>query len=285
LSRFYDAMKRAFEADADTQPDIVADVQLPDKTDPEIELEQLEADVAAANQPPPEVSHAPIPIRPVEVSHTLVEANQGEPIQPSYERLIQRLLAFRGGRRHCVILVAGAVPGDGASTVARDLAGALGQSQNGRTALVDANMRRPSQQNAFEIEDCGGFFDVLRGEKKLESVLHDIPNSSVTVLNAGDVTDGTPHLLTVPSVQKVVTSLHSQNDWVILDGPAVTTSPDASTLAAVADGAILVLRAEHTRWEVAEEARKLLDQAGVNLLGGVLNRRKYHIPDFLYRRL
>jgi Mrp family chromosome partitioning ATPase len=92
-------------------------------------------------------------------------------------------------------------------------------------------------------------------------------------------------LLTVPALQGVVTSLHSQFDWVILDGPPVTTYPDASNLAVVADGAILVLRAERTRSEVAERAMKVLNEAGVALLGGVLNRRRYHIPEFIYRRL
>jgi Mrp family chromosome partitioning ATPase len=112
-----------------------------------------------------------------------------------------------------------------------------------------------------------------------------VPGSRLTVLCAGRINEDTPHLLTVSAVQKVVTSLHSHFDWIIVDGPAVTTNPDASSLAAMADGAILVVKAQQTRWEVAEEAKKILDQSGVNLLGGVLNGRKYHIPDFIYRRL
>jgi hypothetical protein len=36
---------------------------------------------------------------------------------------------------------------------------------------------------------------------------------------------------------------------------------------------------------VAEQAMKVLNEAGVSLLGGVLNGRRYHIPEFIYRRL
>ncbi|HPA83133.1 MAG TPA: hypothetical protein PLS95_20105, partial [Thermoanaerobaculales bacterium] len=72
---------------------------------------------------------------------------------------------------------------------------------------------------------------------------------------------------------------------VMLDGPPVTTYPDASSLAVVADGTILVLRAERTRSEVAVQAMKVLNNAGATLLGGVLNGRRYHIPEFIYRRL
>ena len=73
--------------------------------------------------------------------------------------------------------------------------------------------------------------------------------------------------------------------WVIIDGPPVTTYPDSSNLAVVADGAILVVRAEKTRWEVAQKAIKVLNEAGAAVLGGVLNGRKYHIPEFIYKRL
>lgn len=278
-------MRRALDAEAGTNPDIAVEQAESDKTDPEIELDALEAEIAKGKERPSELLPVSSPIHPVEDPEAESNVMNTGQIRPPYERIIQQLFAFRGGRRHCVILVASAAPGEGASTVARDLAVALGQSQNGRVVLVDANLRHSSQRDAFKIDPMEGLADVLRDGVKLTSVLRVVPQSGITVLSAGADTDGASQLLTVSRVQKAVTSLHSQFDWVILDSPAVTTFPDASSLAVVADGAILVLQAEQTRWEVAEEAKKILDQAGVNLLGGVLNRRKHHIPDFVYRRL
>ncbi len=225
MGRFYDAMRRAFTDEAETKPDLRVQRMPSDKTDPEIELAQIEAEIAGVKEPRLEVLPAPVPIRPVDVSTPALDAVDSKPIKPSYERIIQRLLGFRGGRRHCVILVASAVPGDGASTVARNLALALGQSQNGRVVLVDANLRQPNQHGAFQINATGGFADVLRDEAKLSSVLRVVPRSGLTVLPAGDVKDGASQLITVPAVQKALTSLHSQFDWVIIDGPAVTTLP------------------------------------------------------------
>ena len=112
-----------------------------------------------------------------------------------------------------------------------------------------------------------------------------MPEYGIAVLPSGRPSDNPPHLQTVSALQGVVTALQSQFDWVILDGPPVTTYPDALSLAVVADGTILVLRAERTRSEVAERAMKVLNEAGVTLLGGVLNGRRYHIPEFIYRRL
>ena len=60
---------------------------------------------------------------------------------------------------------------------------------------------------------------------------------------------------------------------------------DVATIAAACGGAILVVEAEKTRQEVVEEAKRVLEVSGVDLLGDVLNRRKYHIPEVVYRRL
>jgi len=207
------------------------------------------------------------------------------PQHPAYERIIQRLVAFRGGRRHCSLLVASTVPGEGASTVAGNLAVAIGGSHCGRVVLVDANLRSPSQHAAFQTKTSEGLADVLSGRVELAAAVRVASRFGIAVLPSGRPSDSPPHLLTVPALQRIVTALQSQFDWVMLDGPPVTTYPDASSLAVVADGTILVLRAERTRSEVAVQAMKVLNNAGATLLGGVLNGRRYHIPEFIYRRL
>ena len=92
-------------------------------------------------------------------------------------------------------------------------------------------------------------------------------------------------LLTVASLHSIILALLSLYDWIIIDSPPATSYPDVATIAAASGGAILVIEAENTRQEVVEEAKRVLDVAGVDLLGAVLNRRRFHIPEFLYRRL
>jgi Mrp family chromosome partitioning ATPase len=48
------------------------------------------------------------------------------------------------------------------------------------------------------------------------------------------------------------------------------------------DGVVLVVQAEKTRWQVAEQAKRILEESGARLLGAVINRRRYHIPQALY---
>lgn len=208
-----------------------------------------------------------------------------EPLHPAYERIIHRLLAYRSTPRQSVILVASAVSGEGASTIARNTAIALGRQRTARVLLVDANFRAPVQHAEFHAERANGLSDVIAGSVSLTSaVKHDV-NSGLSLLTAGDPIDSPSRMLTQSVLQSLVMALTSLFDWVIVDGPPLTVYPEAVSLAAVSGGAVLVVRAERTRREVVEESKKLLGESGVDVIGAVLNRRKYHIPGFIYRRL
>jgi Mrp family chromosome partitioning ATPase len=74
-------------------------------------------------------------------------------------------------------------------------------------------------------------------------------------------------------------------DWIVLDGPPVLESPDSATLAAVADGVVIVVQANRTKRPVLIRAVDLLRKAGGRVLGTVLNRRRLEIPEFIYRRI
>jgi capsular exopolysaccharide synthesis family protein len=204
---------------------------------------------------------------------------------PAYERIIQTLLSHRRAKHENVYLVASAVAGEGASTVARNLATAIGHDQAERVVLVDANLRTPSQHDAFDLPRSEGLVDVLSGTISLTEGVATDSVTGLGVLTSGSPNDSPPHLLSHSAFHSVVAALQAEFDWVILDGPPVTTYPDAASLAGAAGGAVLVLRAEKTRWEVADEAKRVLENTGTDILGVVLNRRKYHIPNFIYRRL
>jgi capsular exopolysaccharide synthesis family protein len=207
------------------------------------------------------------------------------PIEAAYERIIQRLFAYRRTPRESVVLVTSAVAGEGTSTVARNIALALSQHRAERVLLIDANLRTPSQHTAFGVEHPEGLGDVLLGPKVLTTVIQDDVAPGLSLLASGQAMESPAQLLTVASLHSVIMALLSLYDWVIIDSPPATAYPDVSTIAAACGGAILVVEAEKTRREVVEEAKRVLDVSGVDLLGAVLNRRRYHIPGFIYRRL
>ena len=207
------------------------------------------------------------------------------PIEAAYERIIQRLFSYRRSPRESVILVTSAVSGEGTSTVARNIASALAQHRAERVLLIDANLRSPSQHQAFGLEQADGLGDVLLGPTTVTSAVREDVVPGLSLLASGRAMESPAQLLTVASLHSVILALLSLYDWIIIDSPPATSYPDVATIAAAVGGAILVVDAENTRQEVVEEAKRVLEVSGADLLGAVLNRRRYHIPGFIYRKL
>jgi Mrp family chromosome partitioning ATPase len=74
-------------------------------------------------------------------------------------------------------------------------------------------------------------------------------------------------------------------DFIVLDGPPVFRCSETRLLASKVDATILVIRSGKTRKQIAYRAIQELETAGGKVLGTVLNRRKYYIPDWLYKWL
>ena len=73
--------------------------------------------------------------------------------------------------------------------------------------------------------------------------------------------------------------------FVVLDTSAVWDENHAVRMARVADGVIMVVEAESTRWEVVQRAKKRLADGGAHLIGGILNKRRYYVPPWLYKTI
>jgi Mrp family chromosome partitioning ATPase len=83
----------------------------------------------------------------------------------------------------------------------------------------------------------------------------------------------------------IVDELKAAFDFVIFDSAPILPYSDTSVLVSKLDGAILIVKAEQTRWEVAQKAKEELEKSGAHILGAILNQRQYHIPGFIYKRL
>jgi Mrp family chromosome partitioning ATPase len=79
--------------------------------------------------------------------------------------------------------------------------------------------------------------------------------------------------------------LRAAYDLILVDAPPATTSSQGLTVSRQVDGVVLVLAAEDTRWPVAERVKESIERSGGRVLGIVLNKRQYHIPPCIYRRL
>jgi Mrp family chromosome partitioning ATPase len=72
---------------------------------------------------------------------------------------------------------------------------------------------------------------------------------------------------------------------VLINFPPVNLNNDAISMAGLMGGVVMVVEADKTRWEVAQRAKRRLEDDGGKILGVILNRRTMHIPEWLYRML
>jgi Mrp family chromosome partitioning ATPase len=79
--------------------------------------------------------------------------------------------------------------------------------------------------------------------------------------------------------------MRSRFEYVLLDSAAVGLNPETTVLCDKVDAVVLVVRHGSTRREVVRKSKEMIERAGGRILGVVLNKRKFPIPEFLYRRL
>ena len=174
---------------------------------------------------------------------------------------------------------------EGTTTVAAQLAISLAAEPKLSVLLVDANFRKPDLHSRFQVSQDGGLSNLLLGEGDFAALLKPTPVKNLSLMTSGKgVSDPAEFIKTTDLEEKLIQPAVNFG-YVIIDCPPVNACPEATTLAAYSDGAVLVVQAGETRREVVLEARQRLAQAKVHLLGVVLNKRKYHIPKFVYGKL
>lgn len=175
-----------------------------------------------------------------------------------------------GSESPSVVTVTSATSGEGKTTVAANLAGSFAESGR-RTLLVDADLRNPKLCEHFGVSNSEGLIDLLQDQDREPSDLYAEVAENLWLLPAGVALHGAPGVLHEPIAHEFFSWLRARFDVIVVDSPPTLTGSDARALAAMADGAVLVVRAGTTNPDAAIEAKSVLESDGVKLLGVVLN--------------
>lgn len=205
-----------------------------------------------------------------------------------FDTLRDRVLSLLGERRDTghALTVTSCRSGEGVSAVALNFALALSKTnEHGSVLLCDANLDSPIVHKVFQVGQGPGFSDVLAGKFDLETAIRATGIQRLEILPAGGGDIGLSGMVDSPRMGPFLTTVKERYRVVVFDAAPVLECSATARLAAVSDGTILTIEAERQRWEVAQRATDVLTDAGARILGAVLNKRRYHIPDFLYRRL
>jgi len=185
-----------------------------------------------------------------------------------------RTAIFFGNQSNTTRLIqfTSAQAGDGKSTLACNVAISIAQSGK-RVILVEADLRRPSFSNVFGKNPDIGFSQVLEGSDRWQDNLLTFPEiPNLAVLPSGQRPQHPAELLTGPLLAETLDQMKEAYDYVIVDTPPLLPVTDPCSVAARADGVILVVQMGRNTRPNAERACSLLETLGVRLLGNVMNR-------------
>jgi Mrp family chromosome partitioning ATPase len=168
------------------------------------------------------------------------------------------------------LLVTSAEPGEGKTFIALNLALMLAVSPRCRVLLVDASVDRAQFPMRFDLPSGPGLRDVIAGEP-WSAAARKVPDMELYVLTLGLAQPSSFEPLDTRSLKLWLDQVRSEFDWIILDGPALTASPEAEALAFATDGTLLVLDPGKARASLVSRALGHVDPA--RLAGVVFNRK------------
>lgn len=169
------------------------------------------------------------------------------------------------------IVITSALPAEGKSSVAANLAITLAQSGQ-PTILIDADLRRPRQAAAFGLDADMGLTDALATRVSADDLLQPVPSvPALRVLTSGPIPPNPSELLGSERMHQLVDSL-KRDAFVVIDSPPLLPVTDAAVLTHNSDGALLVVETGRTTYDALGKALELLGKANATSLGVVMNR-------------
>jgi len=245
------------------------------------EREMFEAPMEASTvvaEPAAKFVPAPVELQPLQLH---MEEGQRDEVF----KLVQRVFLMPGAARGRLVVVSAMEAGNGCSWLCARMAEVLSSQVAGSVCVVDANLRSPGLHREFGVPNHYGLTDALQVGEPIRRFVTSLSRPNLWLLSCGAEVDGMQTMLGSDRMRSILPELQREFDYVLIDAPPMETSDDSVMLGRSAEGIVLVLRAHSSRRETARKAVRDLEAASVRVLGAVLNRRTFPVPEAIYRKL
>ena len=169
------------------------------------------------------------------------------------------------------ILVTSAIPGEGKTTVAVNMAVALANKEK-KVILLDCDLRSPAVGKAMGIKSDYGMIELVRGNVSFEEAA--VPyqkNMDLQIVTGGKPISNTSEALNSKEIKKLIAELRERADFIIIDTPPSAVVSDASWMSRYVDGGIFVVRQDYSKVDILQEGMEMHAGTGVKMLGTILN--------------
>lgn len=193
------------------------------------------------------------------------------PETTEFRRIFTRVARANHERRVRTLLFTSAEGGEGKTTSAAYFSLVSALHQGLRTCLIDGDLHRPRIHRLFELPREVGLSEILGKGLPIEAGLKKCRYEKLSLLTAGEESESPSELLMPDRLSAMLERMKLLFDFIVVDSPPLLPVSDPVVLAREMDGVALVLRAGKTQRDVALRARRLLEGAGANLLGVIVN--------------
>jgi Mrp family chromosome partitioning ATPase len=200
-------------------------------------------------------------------------------------RLIENLFLAKDAKRMAVTFTA-PERHSGCSWLVSRIAQSLAQRVEGSVCVVDANLHWPAMHALYGIPNERGLLQAaMQPDAPIRSFTANLSHMSVSVVPSGGPLADSNALLSSENVKVRITQLTREFDYVLIDTPAMKSCADSGAIGPLTDGVVLVISANSSKRDNALNTRMILEAAKIPILGAVLNRRTFPVPDKIYQYL
>jgi protein-tyrosine kinase len=246
----------------------------------------------AATEKPPETGAAAIPGRPQTapvavqqgydrnaLDKNLVALLDPQSFEAEQFKILRTNMLFpESGRSPRLVMVTSALPGEGKSFVAANLAVSVAQHVNWNVLLIDCDLRRPSIHRQFGYQESPGLSDYLSNGISLQPLLLKTRIDNLTILPSGKPPRNPSELLSSDRMSALLKEVAAryQDRLIIIDSPPPRMAAESGALARLVDGIVLVVKYASTPREAVSD---LIDKIGKEkVLGAIINRFEARSP-------
>ncbi|MBN1165276.1 MAG: CpsD/CapB family tyrosine-protein kinase [Candidatus Krumholzibacteriota bacterium] len=186
-----------------------------------------------------------------------------------------------------VIMFTSSVKGEGKTTITAFLARVIALGETDKVLLIDCAVDNPELHKLFGVDNEKGIIEYLSGRAKLEDIIHTIDENVMDLITSGqrDSSDVTQPLFNSALMANLIREVSQYYDYVLIDTSAALEAAETPIIGSYAEGTVIIIQAGKTKREVIKRAIMLIEKHKGTFLGTVLNRKKYYIPEFIYKRV
>lgn len=184
-----------------------------------------------------------------------------------------------------VLVFTSAAREEGTTTLAWSYSRLLALAGDQRVLLVEMNARHPSLFWRLRMTAPEGMSHYLVEERPLASLVQRASRSKIDCIHVGEKNPSLIQLHLGDRYPQFLEEARAAYDTVVIDAPPVVVAPETPPMTRGADGVVMVVHCGYTRREIVRRSIEMIRQFDGNVLGVVLNRKRYYIPDFIYRHV